>query len=196
MSDLEPTVSGGARRPGLLGRMLGALSPRTRGPAVPHVASAHDFAFQSIDGTPMNLADYRGRAVLLVNTASQCGFTAQYAGLQHLHTTYRDRGLTVIGVPSNDFGAQEPGTDEQIKAFCRSHFGVNFPMTGKTSVVGPDAHPFYRWAAHELGPVARPRWNFPNYLVAPDGTLADWFSTVAGPTSHRVLGGIERVLPS
>jgi len=196
MSELEPTASGGARRPGLLGRMLGALSPGKRGPAVPHVASAHDFAFQSIDGTPMNLADYRGRAVLLVNTASQCGFTAQYAGLQHLHATYRDRGLTVIGVPSNDFGGQEPGSDAEIKAFCRSHFGVDFPMTGKTSVVGPDAHPFYRWAAHELGPVARPRWNFHKYLVAPDGTLADWFSTVAGPTSRRVLGGIERVLPN
>jgi len=196
MSETAPIQAGSARRPGLLGRVLSALSPRRPGHAVPQATSAHDFTFESIDGAPMTLADYRGRAVLLVNTASQCGFTAQYAGLQHLHQTYRERGLTVIGVPSNDFGSQEPGSNEQIKAFCRSHFGVEFPMTGKTSVVGPNAHPFYRWAANELGPAARPRWNFHKYLVAPDGALADWFSTVAGPTSRRMLGGIERVLPS
>jgi glutathione peroxidase len=196
MSTLEPTAAGAARRPGLLGRVLGALTPRRRGGAAPRATSAHDFAFQSIDGAPMTLADYRGRALLLVNTASQCGFTAQYAGLQQLHQTYRERGLTVIGVPSNDFGSQEPGSDTEIGAFCRSHFGVDFPMTSKTRVVGPDAHPFYRWAADELGPAAQPRWNFHKYLVAPDGRLADWFSTVAGPTSRRVLGGIERVLPS
>lgn len=156
--------------------------------------TAYDFSFTSIDGEKLALSDYRGRALLVVNTASQCGFTAQYVGMQHLFETYEARGLTVIGVPSNDFGAQEPGTEEQIKAFCRSKFGVRFPMTAKTTVVGAQAHPFYRWAEHELGPAARPRWNFHKFLVRRDGTVGDWFSTVTGPTSGRVVRAVERVL--
>jgi len=179
---------------GWLGRILGGWrSPGGNSP--PEPVTAHHFAFDAIDGAALPLQGYHGRALLLVNTASKCGFTGQYAGLQHLHETYHDRGLTVIGVPSDDFGGQEPGTDVEIKAFCSAHFNVGFPMTTKTSVVGPNAHPFYRWAANELGPVARPRWNFHKYLVAPDGRLADWFSTVTGPSSGRMIGGIERVLP-
>ena len=157
--------------------------------------SLYDFSAQTLDGQPAALRDHQGKVVLIVNTASKCGFTGQYAGLQHLHESYHARGLTVIGVPSNDFGGQEPGTEAEIKAFCSAHFHVGFPMTTKTSVVGPNAHPFYRWAANELGTVARPRWNFHKYLVAPDGRLADWFSTVTGPSSSRMIGGIERVLP-
>jgi len=195
MSGLEESAAGAAHRPGLLARMLGALTPRKRADAPP-ARSAHDFAFDSIDGAPLPLAAFRGKAVLVVNTASECGFTAQYAGLQHLHATYRARGLVVLGVPSNDFGGQEPGGNAEIKAFCRSHFGVDFPMTGKTRVIGPDAHPFYRWAAQELGPAARPRWNFHKYLLAADGRLADWFSTVTAPSAGRLIAGIERVLPS
>jgi glutathione peroxidase len=188
----EPT----GRRAGLLGRVLHALTRRRRAAAVPSGRTGFDFEFQSIDATPINLSDWRGRALLVVNTASQCGFTGQYAGLQHLHATYQDRGLTVIGVPSNDFGGQEPDSEADIKAFCRSHFQVSFPMTAKTHVIGAHAHPFYRWAADELGAAARPRWNFHKYLVAPDGQLADWFSTVTGPASSRVVSAIERVLPS
>ena len=176
---------------GLLARLWGGWrKPATAMPA----RTAHDFAFPSIDGGTLGLSDFRGRALLIVNTASQCGFTAQYTAMQHLFETYEPRGLTVIGVPSNDFGGQEPGTEEQIKAFCRSKFGVRFPMTAKTTVVGPNAHPFYRWAEHELGAAARPRWNFHKFLVRPDGTLADWFSTVTGPTSGRVVRAIERTL--
>lgn len=191
MTTTEQTA-GGARASGLLGRVLGAWRRRSAPIRPP---SAHDFSFPSIDGGSLHLADFRGRALLVVNTASQCGFTAQYAALQHLHQSYETRGLTVIGVPSNDFGGQEPGTEAEIKAFCRAHFGVGFPMAGKTRVTGDDAHPFYRWAADELGPAARPRWNFHKYLVAPDGSLADWFSTVAGPSSQRVRSSVERTLP-
>jgi glutathione peroxidase len=192
-------MSGAAstRGRGWLGRILGSLGagPRSGQTAASAAATAHDFTFQSIDGEPLPLHGFRGCAVLLVNTASKCGFTGQYAGLQHLHESYHARGLTVLGVPSNDFGAQEPGSEAEIKAFCSAHFSVGFPMTAKTGVIGPDAHPFYRWAAHELGTVARPRWNFHKYLIAPDGRLADWFSTVTGPSSSRMIGGIERVLP-
>jgi glutathione peroxidase len=192
MSDAAST-----RGRGWLGRILNPWGARRRGQtgSVSAAATAHDFMFQSIDGEPLPLESFRGRAVLLVNTASKCGFTGQYAGLQHLHESYHARGLTVLGVPSNDFGAQEPGSEAEIKAFCSAHFHVGFPMTAKTGVVGPGAHPFYQWAARELGTVARPRWNFHKYLVAPDGRLADWFSTVTGPSSSRMIGGIERVLP-
>jgi glutathione peroxidase len=186
---IGPDTSSPSR--GFLARLWGGW----RKPAVVAPGrTAHDFAFPSIDGGTLGLADFRGRALLIVNTASQCGFTAQYTAMQHLFETYEPRGLTVIGVPSNDFGAQEPGTEAQIKEFCRSKFGVRFPMTAKTTVVGPAAHPFYRWAEHELGVAARPRWNFHKFLVRPDGTLADWFSTVTGPTSGRVVHAIERAL--
>jgi glutathione peroxidase len=184
-------------RGGLLGRLLGTLRPRRAGADTgPAGATAHDFAFTAIDGTPLPLAQWRGRALLVVNTASQCGFTQQYVGLQHLHQTYGARGLTVIGVPSNDFGGQEPGSEPEIAEFCRARFGVLFPLAAKTHVTGAEAHPFYRWAAREFGPAARPRWNFHKYLVTRDGALDDWFSTVTGPTSSRVVRAVERVLGS
>jgi glutathione peroxidase len=165
--------------------MTGAATDRT----------AFDFAFSSIDDEPLPLVVWRGRALLVVNTASRCGFTGQYAGLQDLHAHYASRGLVVIGVPSNDFGRQEPGSAVDIKTFCGSRFAVGFPLTAKTRVRGVDAHPFYRWAAAELGALARPRWNFHKYLIAPDGRLADWFSTVTRPTAARLVRAIERALP-
>ena len=157
--------------------------------------TAFDFAFASIDGGPLPLASWRGRALLVVNTASRCGFTGQYAALQRLHETYGGRGLTVIGVPCDDFGGQEPGSEADIKAFCGARFNVGFALTAKAHVRGADAHQFYRWAAAARGWAARPRWNFHKYLVAPDGRLADWFSTVTSPTARRVVAAIERVLP-
>jgi glutathione peroxidase len=158
--------------------------------------SAYDFAFRTIDGQPLPLSDFRGKAVLVVNTASQCGFTRQYAGLQDIWEKYRDRGLVVLGVPSNDFGAQEPGTESEIKEFCEVNFNVAFPLTAKERVAGGSAHPFYRWAAEQLGFAALPRWNFHKYLVAPDGRLVDWFSTATRPTSERVRKAIEAHLPA
>lgn len=157
--------------------------------------TAHDFAFTSIAGGPLPLESFEGRAVLVVNTASRCGYTPQYADLQSVWERYRDRGLVVLGVPSNDFGGQEPGTEAEIKEFCEVNFNVNFPMTSKVQVTGDGAHPFYGWAAAELGPDATPRWNFHKYLIAPDGRLVGWFPTPTSPTADEVTQAIESHLP-
>ncbi len=154
-------------------------------------ASAHAYSFDGIEGGRINLSDYRGKLLLVVNTASRCGFTNQYAGLQSLWTRYRARGLTVVGVPANDFAGQEPGSNEDILGFCSSRFGVTFPLAAKTSVIGEDAHPFYRWAARER-PLDTPRWNFHKYLIGRDGRIASVFPTSVEPTDPRVLTAIER----
>lgn len=157
--------------------------------------NAHDFNFTSIDGAPMPLSGFSGKAIMVINTASKCGFTPQYEGIQALWERYREQGLVVLGVPSNDFGGQEPGSASEIKQFCEVNFNVDFPLTEKTSVKGSDAHPFYVWAGKELGVLAKPRWNFHKYLIAPDGQLVDWFSTPTSPTSDRVMKAVEKVLP-
>ncbi len=157
-------------------------------------ASAHDFTFTAIEGDPLPFAQFAGKAVLVVNTASQCGFTPQYAELADLWARYRDKGLVVLAVPSNDFGGQEPGNESEIKEFCEVNYGIDFPMTDKEHVKGADAHPFYKWAASHFGPLSKPRWNFHKYLVAPDGQLAGWFSTITSPTSDKVVRAIEAQL--
>jgi glutathione peroxidase len=156
--------------------------------------SAHDFEFRAIDGEALPLSSYRGKPVLVVNTASECGFTPQYSGLQSLWTTYRDRGLVVLGVPSNDFGQQEPGDDSQIKQFCDAHYGVDFPMAAKTPVIGGNAHPFYRWIESEFGEAAAPRWNFHKYLIAADGELAGMWPSKVEPTSEEIVAAVEALL--
>lgn len=178
------------------GWLLLALLTFFGGPAMAADAagSAHDFSFTAIEGGVLPLAQYRGKVVLLVNTASRCGFTPQYAGLQEVWERYRERGLVVLGVPSNDFGGQEPGSEAEIKEFCEVNFNVDFPLTAKEHVVGPEAHPFYRWAADQLGFAAKPHWNFHKYLIGPDGRLADWFSTATSPTSAKVTRAIEAQL--
>lgn len=158
-------------------------------------ADAYSFAFTSIDGKPMPLSDYRGKAVMVVNTASFCGFTPQYKQLQGLWEKYRDRGFVLIGAPSNDFGAQEPGSATQIKDFCETNYHIDFPLTEKVDVSGEKAHPFYRWAGEELGVLAKPRWNFHKYLIDANGRLVDWFSSVTDPASDRVVRAVEAVLP-
>ena len=157
-------------------------------------ASAYDFAFTSIEGEPLPLSDFRGQVVLLVNTASRCGFTPQYEDLQAVWERYRERGLVVLGVPSNDFGGQEPGSEAEIKQFCEVNFDVDFPLTSKEQVVGEEAHPFYRWAVEQFGFAAKPRWNFHKYLIGPDGKLADWFATTTKPTAPKVTEAIEAQL--
>ena len=157
--------------------------------------SAFDFDFTSLDGKPLPLKTFKGKAVLVVNTASECGFTPQYAGLEALWQQYRDRGLVVLGVPSNDFGAQEPGSAAEIQNFCSTRFKVDFPMTAKQTVIGGKAHPFYRWIAKELGEDQAPRWNFHKYLVGPDGTLAGAFPSKVAPQSPELTQAIEAVLP-
>lgn len=164
-------------------------------PAFAAGTTAHDFSFTSIEGEPLPLSQYRGKAVLVVNTASFCGFTPQYEGLQALWDAYRERGLVVLGVPSNDFGSQEPGTSSEIKDFCATNYHITFPLVDKEVVSGSGAHPFYTWARAELGMLAAPKWNFHKYLIAPDGRLVDWFSTATKPGSDKVLKAVEAVLP-
>lgn len=153
-----------------------------------------DFSFNALDGAPLPLSRFAGRAVLLVNTASQCGFTPQYAGLQKLHETYGARGLVVLGVPSNDFGAQEPGSESEIGKFCETGFGVTFPMTAKQKVIGGNAHPLYRWIAAELGEGAAPRWNFHKYLFGRDGQLIDAYPSKVAPQAPQLIAAIEAAL--
>jgi glutathione peroxidase len=169
-----------------------ASSADTTAPAARH---AHAFTFERIDGGPLPLEQFAGKAILVVNTASRCGFTPQYDGLQALWEQYRDRGLVVLGVPSNDFGAQEPGSNSEIQEFCTLNFNITFPMTAKAKVTGSDAHPFYRWARQRAGLLGGPKWNFHKYLIAPDGTFAGSFSSVTGPSAGRLTAAIERVLP-
>lgn len=157
-------------------------------------AKAYDFSFTGIDGTPMPLAQFKGGPVLVVNTASQCGFTPQYRELQSLWEKYRDRGLTVIGVPSNDFGHQEPGSDAEIKKFCDSNYAIDFPLSTKESVVGGDAHPFYQWAAKEAGEGAAPHWNFHKYLIGPYGELAGAYPSQVKPLDRAITDDIERLI--
>jgi glutathione peroxidase len=157
--------------------------------------TAHDFEFTSIEGDKLPLAQYRGHPLLVVNTASFCGFTPQYRDLEALWRQYRDKGLVVLGVPSNDFGEQEPGTAQQIKQFCEANYDVDFPLTEKQKVVGGTAHPFFRWIAAELGEAGAPRWNFHKYLVAGDGQLIGAWPSGVRPTDRAITAEIDRLLP-
>jgi glutathione peroxidase len=156
--------------------------------------SAYAFAFQSLEGKPMPLAAFKGKPMVIVNTASKCGFTPQYKGLEELWQAKRDKGLVVLGVPSNDFGAQEPGSASEIKSFCELRFGVDFPLTEKVRVTGADAHPLFKWIAAKGGFLARPHWNFYKYLIGPDGRLVDWFSSVTAPGSAKFTKAVDKLL--
>lgn len=158
--------------------------------------TAHDFTFTAISGEELPLAQFKGKPVLVVNTASECGFTPQYKELQQLHERYGAQGLVVLAVPSDDFGGQEPGGNKEIQAFCQTHYGVNFHLAAKERVKGEVAHPFYRWARQEKGALSAPKWNFHKYLIASDGTLAEWFATTTSPLSGKVTAAIEALLPS
>ena len=156
--------------------------------------TAFDFTLTSLSGQPMPLQAYAGRPLLIVNTASRCGFTPQYAGLQALWAEHRAQGLTVLGVPSNDFGKQEPGTSEEIAGFCTLNYGVDFPMAAKVPVSGASAHPLFRWLGSEGGLLSRPRWNFYKYLVGRDGQLQTWFGSTTPPGSGRLRAAIAQAL--
>ncbi len=169
-------------------------APQSVAPSNSVPGTAYDFEFVSIDGDAMKLADWRGQALLIVNSASLCGFTKQYAGLQELWTRYEKSGLVVIAVPSNDFGEQEPSPDGDIFTFCQGVFGVTFPLTSKHSVIGENAHPFYKWAAEAMGPTGVPTWNFHKYLVGRDGILLRSFSTKLPPTAPELVAWVEKAL--
>ena len=155
---------------------------------------AFAFTLDALEGGTLPLQAYAGRPLLIVNTASRCGFTPQYAGLQRLWTDYGGRGLVVLGVPSNDFGAQEPGSSDEIAGFCERNYGVDFPMAAKIAVRGPGAHPLFQWLAAQGGLFARPRWNFYKYLIGHDGQLAAWFTSVTPPDATRLRRAIDKAL--
>jgi len=155
--------------------------------------TAWDFNLVAIDGAPMPMKQYRGKVVLLVNTASFCGFTPQYDGLQKLQDGYAAKGFTIVGVPSGDFKNQEYGSNKEIAGFCKTK-GVRFPLAEKADVVGPNAIPVYRWAAARLGAENTPRWNFHKYLIGRDGRLIAAFGTRVDPADPKLRGAIEAAL--
>jgi glutathione peroxidase len=155
--------------------------------------TAYAFSFRGLDGGDISLAEYTGRPLLIVNTASLCGYTPQYAGLQELWTEFHGRGLMIIGVPSNDFGGQEPGGSSEIAQTAQHQYGVTFPIAAKAVVNGPEAHPFYKWAA-AARPKDVPRWNFHKYLIGHDGYVADVFPSAVEPSDTRVKTAIARAL--
>jgi len=158
------------------------------------MASAHDFTFSGIDNKPIDMKQYKGHPVLVVNVASFCGFTPQYTELQKLHETYGPKGLVVLGVPSNDFGAQEPKTEAEIAQFCETNYGVTFPMTAKQKGVGMDANGLYQWISGEAGEAAAPKWNFHKYLIDKEGKLAGAWPSRVSPTSKEITGPVEMML--
>jgi glutathione peroxidase len=158
-------------------------------------ADLHGFTLDRLDGTPQALSDYRGQVLLVVNVASKCGLTPQYDGLEALYEKNRERGFAVLGFPSNDFGGQEPGTNEEIAEFCRATYDVRFPMFAKISVKGDAMHPLYRWLTTRPAPVAGPvQWNFQKYLVDRNGTVTDRFAPRTKPDDPALLARIEALL--
>lgn len=176
--------------------VAGALATPTavlaQSPAMSRV-TAYAFSFAGLEGGDIRLADYAGKPILIVNTASLCGYTPQYTGLQQLWTRYHDRGLMIIGVPSNDFGGQEPGGPDDIMKTAHDEYGVSFPLTAKVEVKGKSPHPFYKWAAVER-PLDTPRWNFHKYLIGRDGHIAAVFQTEIEPMDARVINAIVKEL--
>lgn len=173
---------------------LAALGLALTAPAIAEgdTMSANDF--ESIDGKPMNIAQLGAKAVLVVNTASKCGYTPQYAGLEALYEAKKDEGLVIVGVPSNDFGGQEPGTEKEVKSFCNLNYGVTFPLTRKYHVVGADHHPFWDAAVAHLGKSAEPKWNFHKVLVSADGTPLKSYASRVTPEDPELLADIEEEL--
>ena len=188
-------------RRSLIAGAIGAAGAIAAGPAHARTVrmrrttgmTAYDLSFTSIEEQPLPLAGFRGKPIVVVNTASFCGFTPQYTGLEQLWETYRARGLVVIGVPSNDFGQQEPGSSQEIRAFCDS-FAVSFPLSRRETVIGADAHPFYRWVASEVGEAALPRWNFHKYLIDRSGSLVGSWPSQVEPMSAEIRRAVEGAL--
>jgi len=154
-------------------------------------SNIYEFTPKSIDGAPAPLSEYQGKVVLIVNVASQCGYTPQYAGLESLYEKYKGQGLVLLGFPANNFGAQEPGTDAEIKTFCSTRYRVTFPMFSKISVKGTDKAPLYQYLTGAKGEV---KWNFTKFLVGKDGKVIQKFDSAVTPESAELNGAIEAAL--
>ena len=153
-----------------------------------------DLSIKSIDSEVINLSKFRGKTVLLVNVASKCGFTKQYTGLQALYDKYKEKNFIVLGIPSNQFGGQEPGSNNEIKDFCTTNFNITFPMTDKVNVKGADAHTIYRWAKENHGNSTIPKWNFHKILINKEGKIQDTFNSFISPLSDKITKQIEMLL--
>jgi glutathione peroxidase len=159
--------------------------------------TVHDFKAKTIDGKEQSLGDYSGKVLLVVNVASQCGLTPHYAGLQELYENFRDRGLEVLGFPCNQFGSQEPGSEAEIKKFCETRYGVDFPMFAKIDVNGPSRHPLYEFLTKESTKPDGPgdiQWNFAKFLVDRSGRVTARFAPPTAPVSEEIVGAIEQAL--
>ena len=154
----------------------------------------YDFKINSINGEELNLSIFNDKTILLVNVASKCGFTKQYDDLQKLYDLYKEKGLVVIGIPSNQFGGQEPGSEVEIKKFCETNFNINFPMTSKYEVKGDNAHPIYIWAKETYGKSTVPKWNFHKILINKNGKVEDTFASFTGPLSNKIIKKLEKIL--
>src|SRR5271155_4596711 len=156
----------------------------------------YNFTLNSIDGKPAPLADYKGKVVLLVNVASQCGYTPQYSALESIYEKYKDQGFVILGFPANNFGAQEPGTNEEIKTFCTRKYSVTFPMYSKISVKGPDQAPLYSYLPKDTSPgiTGEIKWNFTKFLVDKNGNVVQRFEPAVTPDSKEVIAAIEKQL--
>jgi len=174
--------------------VLFLMAAMTAATAEPAKSTAFDHEFEAIEGGKLPLSQWRGKVLLVVNTASFCGFTGQYDGLQKLWERYESQGLILLGVPSNDFGEQEPKSESEILGFCQGAFNVTFPLTTKQPVKGAAAHPFYRWAREALGPQAAPQWNFHKYLVGRDGKLIAGYESGIEPSSRKLTSAVEAAL--
>jgi glutathione peroxidase len=154
----------------------------------------YDFKIQSINNNEIELSQYKNKVVLIVNVASKCGFTKQYDDLQELYELYKNKGLVVLGIPSNQFGGQEPGSEKEIKDFCETNFNITFPMTSKYNVKGDKAHPIYLWAKQTYGSSSVPKWNFHKILINKQGKIEDTFASFTGPMSKKIIKKIEKIL--
>jgi len=153
-----------------------------------------DLSIKNIDNKVVHLKKYKDKTILLVNVASQCGFTKQYSSLQTLYDKYKNKGLIVIGIPSNQFGGQEPGSNNEIKDFCETNFNITFPITDKVDVKGDNAHQIYQWAKKNHGKSTIPKWNFHKILINKDGKIQDTFNSFIDPLSKKIINQIESIL--
>ena len=154
----------------------------------------YDFNFNDLDGSKINLSEYKNKVIVVINVASQCGFTNQYEDMQKIWEKYQEKGLIILGVPSNDFGNQEPGDNSEIKNFCEAKFGITFPMTEKVVVKGEHAHPLYIWAKRNYGNSAIPKWNFHKIIIGKNGIVENTFGSITKPTSKKFIKAIEKAL--
>ena len=157
-------------------------------------ANLYEFSFKSIDGKKINLKDFRGKPIFIVNTASLCGFTYQYSDIEMLYKKYKKNGLVIIGIPSNDFGNQELSSNKEVKSFCTVNFDISFLLTEITNIKGEEGHPFFKWVRKEAGLLAFPKWNFYKYLINKEGLLVKWYASTTRPSSKKITTEIDKII--